>query len=562
MKTRSAISVFVLLLAALLWGCGGGHDARVTAELDRADSLLRTSDTAAHSAALRQMLALDTARALQADEALRARHALLLVQARYKCYATEEADSALIDTAYRYYADHHSSSADHERYTRTLIYQGAVSEELGHPQQAIRHYKQAEFICNRNDYDNLAQINFRLGELYRAHFVGDGYALSKYKKALELFKITENYNYQLSCEFNIGGLLRLSDRKEANNHLIRAVELATVLHDTINHIYASELLSKSFLMDSLYLEAKNTAINVIKDYPSSISDDILYDATIAFAKLGLNDSACFYFNQTNPNPVHVTERINRFYALSELAAMDGDYHLQIKYDQMGDALADSLATIKREPKLQLEENVIVENALSKQEGINKSISIITFLASALFLFVLALFIFKHYYNKKKWHSLINQLHNSQAEIRTNYSRLMTTTKRFDALRPLLVQHFNLMDKLLKLGDSNPNNKIASQLRNTIHSTYSNKCFVKEMRHFIYNQADETLKDFLTSTETVLNSLENDVITFTACGFSSPEIAILTNQKDASYVRVIRHRIAKKLNLNCTVESFLSSHFIL
>ena len=72
MKRLSVISLTLLsLLTALLVGCGGSHDARVTAELDHADSLLRTSDTAAHSAALRQMLALDTARALQADEALR-----------------------------------------------------------------------------------------------------------------------------------------------------------------------------------------------------------------------------------------------------------------------------------------------------------------------------------------------------------------------------------------------------------------------------------------------------------------------------------------------------------
>ena len=45
-------AILLLLLAALLWGCGSGHDARVMAELDRADSLLLTSDTAAHSAAM------------------------------------------------------------------------------------------------------------------------------------------------------------------------------------------------------------------------------------------------------------------------------------------------------------------------------------------------------------------------------------------------------------------------------------------------------------------------------------------------------------------------------
>ena len=144
MKRPGFTLVLAIFFAVLLVGCGGSHDARVTAELDRADSLLRTSDTAAHSAALRQMLALDTARALQTDEALRARHALLLTQASYKCYVTEPADSALIDQALRYYADHHGSTADHERYTRALIYSGAVAEELGHPQQAMQYYLEAE----------------------------------------------------------------------------------------------------------------------------------------------------------------------------------------------------------------------------------------------------------------------------------------------------------------------------------------------------------------------------------------------------------------------------------
>ena len=35
--------ILLMLFAALLWGCGGSHDARVVAVLDRADSLLLIS---------------------------------------------------------------------------------------------------------------------------------------------------------------------------------------------------------------------------------------------------------------------------------------------------------------------------------------------------------------------------------------------------------------------------------------------------------------------------------------------------------------------------------------
>ena len=161
MKHLPVILIAFSLFTALLVGCGGSHDARVTAELDRADSLLRTSDTAAHSAALRQMLALDTARALQVDEALRARHALLLTQAQFKCYAFPSNDS-LINIARNYYANHHSSAQDRELYTRSLIYSGAVAQMTDNPQQVMQWYLEAESAADPNDHFNLGYTNLRI----------------------------------------------------------------------------------------------------------------------------------------------------------------------------------------------------------------------------------------------------------------------------------------------------------------------------------------------------------------------------------------------------------------
>ena len=123
-----------------------------------------------------------------------------------------------------------------------------------------------------------------------------------------------------------------------------------------------------------------------------------------------------------------------------------------------------------------------------------------------------------------------------------------------------MQHFKLMDELIKLGDSNPNSKLSQQLKDQIRATYSDKNFVTEMRNFVSMHADETLTDFLASCDKNLNEIENNIVTLTACGFSSPEIALLTNQKDASYIRVVRHRISKKLNLDTPLEQYLSAHF--
>ena len=204
MKRLPGILIALSLLTALLVGCGSGHDARVTAELDRADSLLRTSDTAAHSTALRQMLALDTARALQADEALRARHALLLTQAQFKCYAFPSNDS-LINIARNYYAKHHTSAQDHELYTRSLIYSGAVAQMTDNPQQAMQWYLEAESAADPNDHFNLGYVNLRIAEIYKSEYSTDSTGIVRYKKALSHFKLAGDNYWQAVCLSRIGG---------------------------------------------------------------------------------------------------------------------------------------------------------------------------------------------------------------------------------------------------------------------------------------------------------------------------------------------------------------------
>lgn len=132
------------------------------------------------------MVALDTARALQSDEMLRARHALLLTQARFKCYVMPANDS-LINIAYHYYADHHSGTADHERYTRTLIYKGLVAQMTDNAQQAMQFYLEAEQTADPNDHYNLGYVNLRIAEVYSSEYTTDSTDLVRYKKALPHF---------------------------------------------------------------------------------------------------------------------------------------------------------------------------------------------------------------------------------------------------------------------------------------------------------------------------------------------------------------------------------------
>jgi hypothetical protein len=332
--------ILLLFFAALLVGCGGSHDARITAELDRADSLLRTSDTAAHSAALRQMLALDTAHALQADEALRARHALLLVQARYKCYMTEPADSALIDSALSYYADHHGSSADHERYTRALIYSGAVAEELGHPQQAMQYYLQAEEAADPKDHFNIGYVNLRIGEFYESEYVTDSTDRVRIKQALLHFKAADDIYYQAVCLTSVGGLYRTHNNDSALNYLQQAISLSREHGLTYNYYKALDKLCGLYYFMDDYGRSKNVAMKIYYEN-QGVYDDTQYLSfgVRSFAKLGMADSAEYFLNQL-PTPQSQMDSVTWFNVNAEISRAKGDFRNYSTFAIKSDSIAE------------------------------------------------------------------------------------------------------------------------------------------------------------------------------------------------------------------------------
>ena len=391
--------ILLLFFTALLVGCGGSHDARVTAELDRADSLLRTSDTAAHSAALRQMLALDTARALQSDEALRARHALLLVQARYKCYVTEPADSALIDTAYRYYADHHSSSADHERYTRSLIYSGAVAEELGHPQQAMQYYLEAEDTADPNDHHNMGHSKFLIANIYQRNYTSVPIVINKYKEALSHYLLTDETKFQVVCYREIGALYRAFNTDSALIYLDKSISLASKLEDT-NYVFSSQMMLARLLYEQgSYQNSKNLAVNIINNAKSDFREtQQFYIAADSYIKLGMLDSAQFIINNT-PTPERAEDSMRMSRTLSELHKSRNNYKAYSNELLVGNQIADSILIHASEVNLPEEERAF-KSSKQHNELVSSHIRRVFILA----FLILALIIIIIVYRKKHKHA--------------------------------------------------------------------------------------------------------------------------------------------------------------
>ena len=357
--------ILLLLFATLLWGCGGSHDARIVAVLDRADSLLRTSDAALHDSVRQELEALDTARALQSDEMLRARHALLLTQAQFKSYVLPTSDS-LINIAYSYYTDHHSSSADHERYTRSLIYKGLVAQMTDTPLQAMQWYLEAEAAADPNDHFNLGYANLRIAEIYQSEYTTDSTDLVRYKQALPHFRAVGDVYWQAVCLTGIGGLYRTHNNDSALHYLQQAINLSKEHGLTYNHLEALDKLCGQHYYMKNYSKSKDVAMQIYRENQG------VYDGTQylsfgirSFAKLGITDSAEYYLKLLPP-PQTKIDTMMLHKTLSIIAEAKNDYQSVISNYKISDEVADSIIVQSKAELLKTIEQQYKTNQLKRE----------------------------------------------------------------------------------------------------------------------------------------------------------------------------------------------------
>lgn len=84
-------------------------------------------------------------------------------------------------------------------------------EELGHPDSAMLHYKQAEAIACPTDYAIMGQIHTRIADLYRRHYGDEQICYDKFNKAYHYHKLSGNQELQYNCLYNMfmmGGILK------------------------------------------------------------------------------------------------------------------------------------------------------------------------------------------------------------------------------------------------------------------------------------------------------------------------------------------------------------------
>ena len=258
-------NVVGVILTFILLSSIGCESHKIDARLALADSLIVDHADSAYTV----LKAIDSEELL--SESDRAFYALLYTQAQYKNVDSIGSDS-LINIALDYYKDNHNR----EHYTRTLIYKGAVMEELGNPEEALEWYLSAENNAAPDDYLNLGQANLRMSVLYSTHYIGDGLDLEKDRAALHYFRLAGNKRYELMCLSSLGGGFRIYNMDSAYYYLDKALELAEEMGNEGELYSCTEMKVRGMLEDSLHHEAKTLALDYLNKKGTEYVDDDLY----------------------------------------------------------------------------------------------------------------------------------------------------------------------------------------------------------------------------------------------------------------------------------------------
>ena len=371
-QTEKAARIFRLLLAAVILISAAScsrRDMRVQSVLASADSLMMTRP----QAALDTLLSLDSTVVFSLRGRDRADFALLMTEARYKCYLPVAEDTAVFEAA-----DYYRRKGPDDRYARALTMQGAVLSERRDPEGAMAAYKEAEPIVERGgDLEQLGLLHTRIGSLYQQSFVNDSASVARYRKALECFEKAGLPERTMHAHVTLARMLMVDSVEKAMPHLEKALSMADQYDDRLCALSATDLLCYIHKTENNTAGIINTARKVLSKYgsvPQSPIEESIYKSLLnkvarGYLSRGDADSARYVLRL-----IHATERVDSmmmFSTYSDIARQEGDMEKFWENQAQGyrtalDILKESYNTRLLESELKAD-NFRLESELYKRE---------------------------------------------------------------------------------------------------------------------------------------------------------------------------------------------------
>ncbi len=554
MRHLLGILVVLVVLGAVVPGCGGGRERAYDGRLAAADSLLRDDP----DSALAIITALPTdSLATEHDRAYRD---LLLTQARYRAYVTATSDSD-INRAVAYFAA--CRPIDREKLTRAYIYKGAVMDELGHPDSAMLYYKHAEATAAPDDYFNLGYVNLRMGGLLHEYHSLDGMEIEKFEEALFFFKQTDNIEYQHICMNNLGCALRESNPNRAEVLLKDALKISKERKDTLNIVEDLHALIVLYYYNKQYKKALNLLNEAELISRGSYTFSFCTTAANVYSRNGIIDSAMMMIGIAQ-NSGELENVYNRMYLLESKAEMSlllGDSLAYLSMKEEEKRISDSLIAnqsksliIKTEKDFDksIYENQIKDISALKEFGL--------FFIPLVTIFLLVL-LYKHLHNSLKYNYIINQLKRESEAQLDSLDRLQNNLNQLE-IKDLRIKEFtstqiDMIREIIIACYHEPRNKLSQKLKDILEFQENNK----QQWLQIYSYLDAEYNNIMTYTRSnypQLNDRELLLLALCCLKFSYIQIAIILGYSNPTSVGTTKLRIAEKMGINMTLNEYIST----
>lgn len=521
--------------------------------LERADALIYTLP----DSSLSLLQSVDTNRLT--SDADRAYFALLWTQTAYRSGQFELATDSLAEAACDYYTHH---PENRERQVRAIIYLGLHRELNDRPEEAMELYKRAEATADTTDYRNLAQVNYRIGQLMSNYNATNLEDLRRYKKALFYYNKVGDTLQIIYSLLATGALQRNEGIAVARPNLEQAYRLSRQRGDSANCARSLEYLARGFLKDSIHETAKDLAVYCVQHYPTApYSIDAMLDAACAYALMGRNDSARLYLDMAPQPDANQQRESMRLFCQKVMAKNRNDILGYIAYNEQREHLHDSLRSnpvIARLMSIDQEQDQQQRHATERNEQ-----SRWNGLLAAIAMGLLALGgigWYNHHRNRQQFVGLKEQIEHLKEEqvlqhaaFERSHNSDMQLNQR---LTELLTVYSGLCDRLIAMSNEFPEKDFYKQFLREVESFTERGELLAELQKYIDDNNDQAMTRFLKQHPD-LDEKERGMIILSALGMRSSSIAVCLGLKNDGVVRSLRTRLAKRLQLDVPLTDYLT-----
>ena len=539
MKYTTLISFLVAVL--LLAGCYS--DNKYISQLDAAEGLL---DTAPDSA-LALLQEIDSHHLSRADNAL---YALLLSQARDKCYIDETNDS-LINIAVEYYGD----SKDKYREMLAYYYHGRVKYNAGEYAQSILSFLESEkYALKQSDDFYLGLIYRNISNIYDIIYWGEG-AIEYAHKSYEAFSDTEHHRYTYFALLEVSTAhYKFGNVEESYATIQEVLKWAENNKDTILYYDAGRVLANIYIRKEAYHDALNIFEEKIKYAPELFDNYDYVNLSICYAMVGNLKNAQHYASyvaqqdSTKTWGLYITNRENNNYK-EALKYLEKEIFMQ------NDALQSvNNQSVINAVKLFFEQEEYYKSQLEKKQRIFW----ITILSVLLIASIVALYARIRFEQNKVERNILlaqnlrNTLAVKNAVIQSLQQDINTLfAHQFKTIDDLCNVYYEYQDK------AKAQTKVYNNVMDVINNIGRDSSTIEKMEQLVNAHLNNLMYDF-RSDYPLLKEDDYKLFLYFVSGFSPRAISILLQVKiDIIYNRKssLKRKISNNHNIN--VEKYLA-----